>query len=170
MLAMKNRKYLPKKPWKRFTSAPLPENADWHLFVCSKIRISKKWEKRVIRLVSFLRHHPDGGFAAYRHVRFRTMCPKQKAPDWGASCGDVPLQSHSPLCSFPKCQRAYTPCLVEKSVDKTILNRFSLAFRLEPTNFRRRKGWLKKDRHPKQKAPDLGAFCFGGDGRIWTDG
>ena len=25
---------------------------------------------------SFWRRHPDGGFAAYRHVRFRTMCPK----------------------------------------------------------------------------------------------
>ena len=22
------------------------------------------------------RRHPDAGFAAYRHVRFRTMCPK----------------------------------------------------------------------------------------------
>ena len=42
MLAMKNRKYLPKKPWKRFTSTPLLENADWHLFIFTKIRISKK--------------------------------------------------------------------------------------------------------------------------------
>ena len=31
MLAMKNRKYLPKKPWKRFTSTPLLENTVWHL-------------------------------------------------------------------------------------------------------------------------------------------
>ena len=30
----------------RFISAPLPKNADWHLFICTKIRISKKWGKR----------------------------------------------------------------------------------------------------------------------------
>ena len=42
MLAMKNRKYLPKKPWKRFTSTPLLENAVWHLFIFTKIRISRK--------------------------------------------------------------------------------------------------------------------------------
>ena len=39
---MKNRKYLPKKPWKRFTSTPLLENAVWHLFIFTKIRISRK--------------------------------------------------------------------------------------------------------------------------------
>ena len=47
MLAMKNRKYLPKKPWKRFTSTPLPENADWHLFC--QMHCNKFSEFRALR-------------------------------------------------------------------------------------------------------------------------
>ena len=52
---------------------------------------------------------------------------------------------------------------VAKLVAKTILNRFSLEFRLE---LMRQGAKVRTDRYPKQKAPDLGAFCFGGDDQI----
>ena len=48
MLVMKNRKYLPQKPWKRFTSTPLPENADWHLLIKNAFRHREKLPKLFI--------------------------------------------------------------------------------------------------------------------------
>ena len=93
-----------------------------------------------------------------------SVIPSERASRGISFGGDFRTRRIVVCLHLPKRQARHTPCLGAKSVVKTILNRFDLAFRLEPRAKLCGSNLVVAD--ITKKHPDWSAFCFGGDDRI----
>ena len=92
------------------------------------------------------------------------VIPSERASRGISFGGDFRTRRIVVCLRLPKRQARHTPCLGAKLVAKTIINRFSLEFRLEPRAKLCVSNLVVADK--TKKHPDWSAFCFGGDDRI----